>query len=114
MFERLVSFAAIAALLGACGFQLRGEPEVGIKKIFISSVGPSQVQADIRRAAGIRMRRGALRSPRTKRVAQTTTFTNRPGTTTTFFGVCPAANFTTASCAIAAAAIWSRLAVVLT
>jgi LPS-assembly lipoprotein len=33
-----------------CGFQLRGEPEVGIKKIFISSVGPSQVQADIKRA----------------------------------------------------------------
>jgi LPS-assembly lipoprotein len=40
----------MATLLGACGFQLRGEPEVGIKKLFISSVGPSQVQADIRRA----------------------------------------------------------------
>jgi len=40
----------MAFLLSACGFQLRGEPEVGIKKIFISSVGASQVQADIRRA----------------------------------------------------------------
>ena len=36
-------------LLAACGFQLRGEPEVGIRKLFISAVGPSQVQADIRR-----------------------------------------------------------------
>jgi LPS-assembly lipoprotein len=41
-------------LLSACGFQLRGEPEVGIKKLYISSVGPSLVMADIRRflAAG--------------------------------------------------------------
>jgi LPS-assembly lipoprotein len=50
LFERFVSLFAIAALLGACGFQLRGEPEVGIKKLFISAVGPSQVQADIKRA----------------------------------------------------------------
>ena len=40
----------MAFLLSACGFQLRGEPEVGIKKLYISSVGPSLVQADIRRA----------------------------------------------------------------
>ena len=32
-----------------CGFQLRGDPEVGIKKLFISSVGPSLVVGDIRR-----------------------------------------------------------------
>ncbi len=32
-----------------CGFQLRGEPEVGIKKLYISSVGPSLVLADIKR-----------------------------------------------------------------
>jgi LPS-assembly lipoprotein len=38
-----------ALLLAGCGFQLRGEPEVGIKKLFISAVGPSAVQADIRR-----------------------------------------------------------------
>lgn len=36
-------------LLASCGFQLRGDPEVGIKKLFISSVGPSQVVAEIRR-----------------------------------------------------------------
>jgi LPS-assembly lipoprotein len=45
--------AAIAAsgmtLLASCGFQLRGDPEVGIRKLFISSVGPSAVVADIRR-----------------------------------------------------------------
>jgi LPS-assembly lipoprotein len=39
-----------AMTLASCGFQLRGEPEVGIKKLYISSVGPSQVAADIRRA----------------------------------------------------------------
>jgi LPS-assembly lipoprotein len=38
---------------GGCGFQLRGEPEVGIKKLFISSVGPSLVMADIRRTLAI-------------------------------------------------------------
>jgi len=36
-------------LLSSCGFQLRGDPEVGIKKLYISSVGPSQVLADIKR-----------------------------------------------------------------
>ncbi len=44
-------FKLIAALLllASCGFQLRGDPEVGIRKLHISSVGPSQVLADIRR-----------------------------------------------------------------
>ena len=32
-----------------CGFQLRGDPEVGIRKLYISSVGPSLVMGDIRR-----------------------------------------------------------------
>jgi LPS-assembly lipoprotein len=36
-------------LLASCGFQLRGDPEVGIRKLFISSVGGSAVLADIRR-----------------------------------------------------------------
>jgi LPS-assembly lipoprotein len=36
-------------LIASCGFQLRGEPEVGIRKMFISSVGGSLVLADIRR-----------------------------------------------------------------
>lgn len=41
---------AALMLAASCGFQLRGDPEVGIKKLFISSVGPSLVVADIRRA----------------------------------------------------------------
>src|SRR5512132_2600961 len=48
--------AAIAAsgmtLIASCGFQLRGDPEVGIRKLYISSAGPSAVMADIRRTLG--------------------------------------------------------------
>jgi LPS-assembly lipoprotein len=40
---------AALVFLASCGFQLRGDPEVGIKKLFITSVGVSQVLADIRR-----------------------------------------------------------------
>jgi LPS-assembly lipoprotein len=39
----------LALLLTACGFQLRGDPEVGIRKLYISSVGGSAVMADIKR-----------------------------------------------------------------
>jgi LPS-assembly lipoprotein len=39
----------MALLLASCGFQLRGEPEVGVHRLYISAVGPSQVQADIKR-----------------------------------------------------------------
>ncbi|HXF79104.1 MAG TPA: hypothetical protein VN598_09600, partial [Usitatibacter sp.] len=39
----------LALFLASCGFQLRGEPEVGVHRLFISSVGPSLVQADIKR-----------------------------------------------------------------
>ena len=47
-------FVPFFLLLSSCGFQLRGDPEVGIRKLFISSIGPSQVGGDIRRvlAAG--------------------------------------------------------------
>ena len=40
--------------LASCGFELRGDPEVGIRKLYISAVGPSNVQGDLRRtlAAG--------------------------------------------------------------
>ena len=52
----LSRFLAVACCLlpVACGFQLRTDPEVGIRKLFISAVGPSAVQADVRRvlAAG--------------------------------------------------------------
>jgi LPS-assembly lipoprotein len=37
-------------LLASCGFQLRGDPEVGIKKLYISSIGASQVMVEIKRA----------------------------------------------------------------
>jgi LPS-assembly lipoprotein len=36
-------------LLAGCGFQLRGDPEVGIRKLFTSSVGGSAVMIDIKR-----------------------------------------------------------------
>lgn len=38
-----------ALLLAACGFQLRGDPEVGIKTLAVSQVGNSNVAAEIRR-----------------------------------------------------------------
>jgi LPS-assembly lipoprotein len=41
--------AAALLVLASCGFELRGDTEVGIRKLFISAVGPSSVQADIRR-----------------------------------------------------------------
>ena len=37
-------------LLASCGFQLRGDPAVGIKSMSVSQVGGSQVAAEIRRA----------------------------------------------------------------
>jgi LPS-assembly lipoprotein len=37
-------------LLASCGFQLRGDPAVGIKTLSVSQVGGSQVAAEIRRA----------------------------------------------------------------
>ena len=36
-------------ILASCGFHLRGEPEVGVRKLYISTVGASAVQVDIRR-----------------------------------------------------------------
>jgi LPS-assembly lipoprotein len=36
-------------LLAGCGFQLRGDPAVGIKTMSVSQVGASQVAAEIRR-----------------------------------------------------------------
>jgi LPS-assembly lipoprotein len=48
----LSRFAAIALalLLADCGFQLRGDPQVGFRKLYISSVGGSAVVSDIKRA----------------------------------------------------------------
>jgi LPS-assembly lipoprotein len=39
----------VALCLSACGFQLRGDPSVGLKALQVSAVGPSQVAAEIRR-----------------------------------------------------------------
>ena len=58
------AFAGVTlALLTSCGFQLRGDPEVGIKKLYISSVGPSQVQADIKRLLATGPTRIVLTAP---------------------------------------------------
>jgi LPS-assembly lipoprotein len=35
--------------LASCGFHLRGEPEVGIRKLYISAAVPSSVQTDVKR-----------------------------------------------------------------
>jgi LPS-assembly lipoprotein len=45
-------YAALALLLASCGFQLRGDPAVGLKTLNISSTGPSAVTSDIRRILG--------------------------------------------------------------
>ena len=47
-FSRALAAAAMT-LVASCGFHLRGEPEVGVRKLFISAAVPSSVQADIRR-----------------------------------------------------------------
>jgi LPS-assembly lipoprotein len=49
MFATALTMLATALTISSCGFQLRGEPEVGVHRLFISSVGPSLVQADIKR-----------------------------------------------------------------
>lgn len=36
-------------VLAACGFQLRGEPTVGLRTLYVSAAVPSQVIVDIRR-----------------------------------------------------------------
>jgi LPS-assembly lipoprotein len=42
-----------AFLLSACGFQLRGDPQVGTQRLYISSDIPSQVHAEIKRALAV-------------------------------------------------------------
>ena len=39
----------MAVAVVSCGFQLRGDPAVGLKTLQVTSVGPSQVAAEIRR-----------------------------------------------------------------
>ena len=40
---------AALLLLAACGFELRGEPTVGLRTLYVSSAVPSSVLTDIRR-----------------------------------------------------------------
>jgi LPS-assembly lipoprotein len=40
---------ALLAFLAACGFQLRGEPTVGLHTLYVSSAVPSTVVTEIRR-----------------------------------------------------------------
>lgn len=49
MSRPFVAFAALLLTLSACGFQLRGEPAVGLRTLYVSSVGASGVATDIRR-----------------------------------------------------------------
>lgn len=41
---------ALSLVIAGCGFQLRGDPQVGYRKLFISSVGASAVVGDMKRA----------------------------------------------------------------
>jgi LPS-assembly lipoprotein len=56
-------FTGMTILLASCGFQLRGDPEVGIKKLYISSVGGSQVMAEIKRSLATGPTRIVLTAP---------------------------------------------------
>ncbi|HET9471315.1 MAG TPA: LPS assembly lipoprotein LptE, partial [Usitatibacter sp.] len=40
---------AALLLLAACGFELRGEPTMGLRTLYVSSAVPSSVLTDIRR-----------------------------------------------------------------
>ena len=49
--NRAAACAAVTLLLlSGCGFQLRGDPETGIKTLHVSANGASSVSSDIRRA----------------------------------------------------------------
>ncbi len=46
----LLLLAAVALLLASCGFELRGEPSVGLHSIYVASRVPSQVAVEVRKA----------------------------------------------------------------
>ena len=48
--SRSLIFAAVALLLTACGFELRSEPSVGLRAIYVTSRVPSQVVLAVRKA----------------------------------------------------------------
>lgn len=45
-----IALVLAALLLGACGFQLRGDPAFGIKALHVSTAGGSGVYNEVRRA----------------------------------------------------------------
>jgi LPS-assembly lipoprotein len=45
----LYKLAVLALLLASCGFQLRGDPAVGLKTLQVTTAGPTGVTTDIRR-----------------------------------------------------------------
>ncbi len=47
--SRALLFAALALLLAACGFELRGEPSVGLRSLHVASKVPSQVVGEVRK-----------------------------------------------------------------
>jgi LPS-assembly lipoprotein len=49
MLARIVLVAFMLCGPVTCGFQLRGDPSVGIKTLQVTAVGPSQVAPEIRR-----------------------------------------------------------------
>lgn len=51
MWSRSVA-AAAALLVAGCGFQLRGDPALGVKALAVTAAGASTVATDIRRALG--------------------------------------------------------------
>jgi LPS-assembly lipoprotein len=44
-----IAAAFACLLLGACGFQLRGEAPMGLKTLYVSAAVPSQVAQEVRR-----------------------------------------------------------------
>src|SRR5882724_13049162 len=49
MWSSRAPLLAAVMLVASCGFQLRGDPAVGIKTLTVTQVGGSQVAAEIRR-----------------------------------------------------------------
>ena len=45
-----IAAIAAATVLASCGFQLRGDPALGVKALAVTAIGGSTVAADIRRA----------------------------------------------------------------
>ena len=47
--SRIFLLAALALLVAACGFELRGEPSVGLRTLYVASNVPSSVATEVKR-----------------------------------------------------------------